>query len=444
MEVSQPHGVGPAEDVGPTERVVSTDVLVVGAGPAGAVTALLLARKGWRVTVVDRQEFPRRKPCGEFVNNGAMAALHRLGLLTGELTEAGRPIHRWQLRSRQHRATGRFQPTPVYGRGIPREVLDTALLRQAEREGVTFHPKTRFEQLSWGAIEARDTTDPTQHDPTEHSPTEHSPTVQLRKGDETILFRPTVLVGAGGLRCPVATAIGMPSVSRRFSASMSFRVRIPTGVSRFPGEEECGEDAGVLVMEGDLTLGATPVSADASEWNVTVVAKTPSLAKEMSKNPQRFVRSFLARLWPSSAWDDVEIDTPSHNSSAFHRTPARTTYGNTVLVGDAAGYYDPFTGQGIYQALRSAELAAHSLDLVLGDPSSGPEVLAWYRRSLKRERRRTHSIQRGIDWALQSGYRRRVSLAVLTRLPSAFDFILKYTSDADSELRHRPLKQRLR
>ena len=56
------------------------DVLVVGAGPAGAIAALVLARAGVRVRVLDRARFPRFKLCGDSVNPGALAILSRLGL----------------------------------------------------------------------------------------------------------------------------------------------------------------------------------------------------------------------------------------------------------------------------------------------------------------------------------------------------------------------------
>ena len=60
---------------------MSDDVVVVGAGPAGSATALLLARAGRSVRIVERARFPRRKVCGEYVNGGAVDALDRLGVL---------------------------------------------------------------------------------------------------------------------------------------------------------------------------------------------------------------------------------------------------------------------------------------------------------------------------------------------------------------------------
>src|SRR3954467_108563 len=56
------------------------DVLVVGAGPAGAIAAMVLARAGVRVRLIDRAAFPRDKLCGDTVNPGSLALLDRLGV----------------------------------------------------------------------------------------------------------------------------------------------------------------------------------------------------------------------------------------------------------------------------------------------------------------------------------------------------------------------------
>src|SRR5215203_4833180 len=69
---------------------MSTDVLISGAGPAGAIAALVLARRGVRVTLVDRARFPREKLCGDTINPGALSILRRLGL--ERLTEGALPV----------------------------------------------------------------------------------------------------------------------------------------------------------------------------------------------------------------------------------------------------------------------------------------------------------------------------------------------------------------
>src|SRR3982750_2887080 len=70
----------------------SYDIIVIGAGPAGSTAALLLARAGWSVAVVEKSEFPRRKVCGEFISAPALSLLARSGVIDEILARAGPEI----------------------------------------------------------------------------------------------------------------------------------------------------------------------------------------------------------------------------------------------------------------------------------------------------------------------------------------------------------------
>ena len=110
------------------------DVAVVGAGPAGAVVALELGRRGLGVLLLERQHFPRWKVCGACLNGAAQEALSRTGL-GGLVARAGAP------RLSELRMTGwrRTASVPLHGSvALSREVLDQALVRAAVQEGVVF------------------------------------------------------------------------------------------------------------------------------------------------------------------------------------------------------------------------------------------------------------------------------------------------------------------
>src|SRR5262245_49399610 len=109
------------------------DVLIAGAGPAGSIAALVLARAGARVLVVDRESFPREKLCGDTLNPGAVRWLAGLGLTGGPL-ETARPIAGMMVSNSRLTVRARYRRGQV-GRAIRRSDLDAWLLDQACKAG---------------------------------------------------------------------------------------------------------------------------------------------------------------------------------------------------------------------------------------------------------------------------------------------------------------------
>src|SRR5437867_12679810 len=114
------------------------DVVIVGAGPAGATAAILLAQAGARAVILDKARFPRDKLCGEFVSPEALGVLNRTGVLQGLASRAGR-ASQVLLTSPIARPVRLPIPAPAGSRaealGIPRLDMDWALLERAASLG---------------------------------------------------------------------------------------------------------------------------------------------------------------------------------------------------------------------------------------------------------------------------------------------------------------------
>jgi menaquinone-9 beta-reductase len=121
-----------------TRRV---DALVIGAGPAGTTTAILLARAGWEVALVEQDSYPRRKVCGECIAAGSLTLLDELGVEAGVRAHAGPELRHIGWMSEAPTLIADFPPCTQgpyrYGRALRREHLDGLLVERALALGVT-------------------------------------------------------------------------------------------------------------------------------------------------------------------------------------------------------------------------------------------------------------------------------------------------------------------
>jgi 2-polyprenyl-6-methoxyphenol hydroxylase-like FAD-dependent oxidoreductase len=133
-------------------RRPDTDVLIIGAGPAGASAAIRLARLGWRVTLVEQTLFPRQKVCGECLGPASLELLDELGLGSRVSELAGLAIRQvaWMARDRTVMAEmpACLDGRHAYGRAIGRDCLDTLLLEHARSQGVDIVQPAKIRRVS--------------------------------------------------------------------------------------------------------------------------------------------------------------------------------------------------------------------------------------------------------------------------------------------------------
>ncbi len=382
------------------------DVLVVGAGPAGALTALLLARAGFRVVLVDHKAFPRAKPCGEFLSPQCAPYLDAAGL--GDLLPrlGAWRVHGMRLSTFDSASEGRFRRLAGRGEhgaagfGVRRVVFDHALVQAAVAAGATFLPRHGFERATRGARGEVDG-------------------AWLRDPDGRFVHhRARWLVGADGVHSRVANALGLQRPIRwldQMALTAHFR-----GVAPLPTAE-------VHLLHGGFFAATT---VDGGWYGVNLVVPRRELAQRGAGGWDAFVQRHLAGAPAVAARVRAgERIAPWRGIGPFAFTTTAQVAPGAALVGDAAGYVDPLTGEGIYYALFGAHALAAALAAALHRPATAAEALARYARTRRREVEPRLLAARLLQRGLRHPWIVRTAMHALRRWPGLADLVVTMTGD---------------
>jgi geranylgeranyl reductase family protein len=350
------------------------DVIVCGAGPAGAVAATVLARGGARVLLLDRARFPRDKLCGDTINPGTVAMLRRLELTAGFESEALSVDGMIVTGERGVRIQSSYGDD-ARGLAIVRRTLDAALVRAAVAAGARLEEQVlaRGPLMTDGRV--------------------RGVVLAGRDGRDVRVPAPLV-IAADGRRSRLALPLGLarhPRRPRRWAIGAYFEN--VAGVTSF----------GEMHVRRGRYLGVAPVPSGCANVCLVVPGSGPGglddppalLARAIENDPRLRERFADARMIaPPVVLGPLAVDAVAAGMPGL------------LLAGDAAGFIDPMTGDGLRFAVRGAELAAEVALAALAGGIAQPHL------RLARLRRREFAAK----WRFNRALRRLVGRGMTVEL----------------------------
>jgi geranylgeranyl reductase family protein len=370
------------------------DALIVGGGPAGSATAILLAKAGWRVLLLDRAAFPRDKPCGEFLTPETERIFRRLGVWE-RLRERGLiPVSHAILHA-PNRQEAVYTPAGEAQAGwtMRRTLLDATLLEQAKQHGV----EVREGGAVRGLIQ------------------EGGRAVGVAAGAGECRAR--LVVGADGTHSLVARSLGLVRPFARLQ-----RIALVSHWQGIPSS-----DAIEMRSNGSVVCG---VGAQGNgRANLTLVVPQ-SAASQVAGRAETYLTETVASHFPALAerLTAAECEPRVRTVGCFGHITRQASGAGCLLVGDAATFIDPFTGEGVYFALRGAELAAQTAHEALSENDLSAARLAAYDRA-RAELKQRYLLCDVVQAVVRTPFLMNRVVSRMARTPRTADHLMRVLGD---------------
>ena len=336
------------------------DALVVGAGPAGAAFAARMARAGASVLMVESARHPRPKACAEYASPRIVEELSQLGMGADEWADAAVPLAGMHIhaggRASMIRYADRHGARSAWG--VNREAFDASLAAHAATCGADLRDRTSAVRLE--TVDGRVC----------------GAWIRNHESDREELVTSDWTIGADGVRSTVARLIGVDRPVR-------FPRRLGL-VAHYSGIEAL-TDHGEMHVGANGYIGLAPMPG--GELNVGMALP---LDGATGGSQARFERAIASIPVVARRLAGARRLTPIRGAAPIGHRVSRAAGPGWLLIGDAAGFVDPFTGEGIHRALRSARAGADAI-LAGGDVE----------RSYVSERRRAFAAKTALTWLVQ-------------------------------------------
>lgn len=383
------------------------DVVIVGGGPAGACLAWSLARAGVKVGVLDRARFPRPKPCAEYLSPECSRILSAMGVLD-EIEAAGAAhLRGMMIRSPagvefrgEFAAAHGFRGFRDVGLALPRTQLDAIVLDRARQagarvaEGVRVHDVVRDGSGRVAGVRAA--------------------------GGDREVYSACLVVGADGLRSIVGRRLDLVQRSR-----WPRRIAL---VAHYEGVGGMGP-YGEMHVARDGYVGLADVGR--GRTNVAVVVPVRGASRMAGERVEYMDRWLGGHRHLARRFEGASRVTPVMATGPFAVHARRAWAAGAALVGDAADFFDPFTGEGIFSALRGGELLADELTRpgVL-DSAAGIDIaLERYDAARKEAFRGKWRVEKLVGLAVSSPFIMNRAARALAARPDMADLLVGVAGD---------------